>query len=79
MMQQRMEMKLTELKATQPSLEALYASLDADQKAVLDRQDGEGRHFAGWRGGDHHGGMEHKARFQHHDGGQPAPEAPAQQ
>ncbi|HEX7776432.1 MAG TPA: hypothetical protein VF449_07870, partial [Parvibaculum sp.] len=64
----------------QPSLEALYASLNADQKAVLDRQGGEGhRHFARWRGEEHHGGMEHKARFQHHDDDQPAPDAPAAQ
>ncbi len=80
MMQQRMEMKLAELKATQPSLEALYASLDADQKAVLDRQGGEGhRRFARWRGGDHHGGMEHKTRFQHRGDEQPAPDAPVEQ
>nr|RAV98684.1 hypothetical protein DBT41_14485 [Aerococcus urinae] len=79
-MQQMLEMKLAELKATRPALETLYASLNADQKAVLDRSGGEGhRHFARWRGDDRHGGMEHKARFQQRDGDKSGPDSSGQQ
>jgi hypothetical protein len=78
MMEKGLEARLTSLKATQPALQGLYATLTDDQKQVLDRQDGN-RHFANWRGhGRHGGGMEHKARFErHHD--KSAPEAPTEQ
>jgi hypothetical protein len=78
MMQKGLEAKVASLKATQPALQGLYASLTDEQKQVLDREGGN-RHFAGWRGhGRHGGGMEHKARFQrHHD--KPTPEAPVEQ
>jgi hypothetical protein len=78
MMQKGLEAKLASLKATQPALQGLYASLTDEQKQVLDREGGN-RHFASWRGHGRHGsGMEHKARFErHHD--KPAPEAPVEQ
>jgi hypothetical protein len=78
MMEKALEARLASLKATQPALQGLYATLNDDQKQVLDRQGGK-RHFANWRGhGRHGGGMEHKARFErHHD--KPAPEAPVEQ
>lgn len=78
MMQKGLEAKLASLKATQPALQSLYATLTDEQKQVLDRQGGN-RHFANWRGHGHRdGGMEHKARFErHHD--KPAPDAPVEQ
>jgi hypothetical protein len=81
MMQKGLEARLASLKATQPALQALYATLNDDQKQVLDRQGFEGRrHFANWRGhGPHGGGMEHKARFERHHDVKPAPEAPVEQ
>lgn len=79
MMEKGLEAKLAGLKATQPALQALYATLTDDQKQVLDKQGLEGHHFANWRGHGHHGGMEHKARFERHHDMKPAPETPVQQ
>jgi hypothetical protein len=81
MMEKGLEAKLASLKATQPALQGLYATLTDDQKQVLDHQGfGGNRHFANWRGhGRHGGGMEHKARFEHHQDVKPATEAPVEQ
>lgn len=64
MMEKGLEAKLASLRATQPSLIALYASLSDDQKQIMDRQ------------GMRHHGMGHKA---HHDDKAAAPQAPAEQ
>lgn len=65
MMQKMLEARLTSLRATTPALEGLYASLNADQKAVLDREGGEARHrFERRRDGDRRGGMQD--RMGHH-------------
>ena len=79
MMEKGLEAKLASLKATQPSLTALYATLNDDQKQVMDRQAMRHGKFAGRHGGKHHGGMDHKARFERHHDKQAAPEAPAEQ
>lgn len=78
MMEKGLTAKLTSLKATQPSLTALYATLSDEQKQVMDRQGMRHGKFAGRRGDKHHGGMDHKARFErHHD--KAAPEAPVEE
>ncbi|MDO8422392.1 MAG: Spy/CpxP family protein refolding chaperone [Parvibaculum sp.] len=67
MMEKGLEAKLANLKATQPSLTALYATLSDDQKQVMDRSGKRHGKFAG-RHGKNHGGMDHKAGFErHHD------------
>lgn len=79
MMEKGLEAKLASLKATQPATAELYATLNDDQKKVMDRQGfkGHGQFAGNWRG-KHHGGMDHKARFErHHD--KPVTEAPAEQ
>ena len=77
MMEKGLEARLASLKATQPALQGLYATLNDEQKQIINKQGGN-RHFANWRGHDRRGGMDHKARFErHHD--KAAPAAPVQQ
>ncbi len=78
MMEKGLEAKLANLKATQPSLVALYATLSDDQKQVMDRSGKRHGKFAG-RHDKHHGGMDHKARFERHHDKADAPEAPTEQ
>ncbi|MDO8289143.1 MAG: Spy/CpxP family protein refolding chaperone [Parvibaculum sp.] len=72
MMEQGLETKLSNLKATKPVLTKLYASLSVEQKQVMDK---EGmRH--GRKG---HGDWKHKAGYKHHGDKPAAPEAPVEQ
>jgi hypothetical protein len=47
-MEKRMEAALQAIKTVRPALEAFYATLDADQKARLDRDTGPRRYWR-WR------------------------------
>jgi hypothetical protein len=47
-MEKRMEAMLAATKAVRPSLDAFYATLTAEQKAVLDTSRGRGRYWR-WR------------------------------
>lgn len=82
MMEKALETKLAGIKATQPALTKLYASLDDSQKKTLDRA---ARHMFGERhrrfaeGREHDGGWKHKARYERNDDMKKAPEAPVEQ
>lgn len=65
MMEKRLEAKIADIKAVKPALSELYATLNDDQKRILDRDHRGGKKFAEHRGHKRHGGMEHKARFDH--------------
>tara|TARA_R110000824_G_scaffold118105_1_gene270302 strand:- start:24153 stop:24716 length:564 start_codon:yes stop_codon:yes gene_type:complete len=66
MMEKRLEAQIAEIKAVKPALADLYASLNDDQKLILDRDHRGGKKFAERRGHKRHGGMDHKARFDRH-------------
>ena len=72
MMEQGLEAKLADLKATTPVLTDLYTSLSDEQKQVLDKE--------GFRhGGKGHGDWKHKAGYEKHGDKAAAPEAPTEQ
>lgn len=75
MMEKGLEAKLASLKATQPALTTLYASLTEDQQQMLNRYGNMHRERAAWMGRKHHGGMDHKARFERHHDQKNAPDA----
>jgi hypothetical protein len=77
MQQSMLESRLQTLKATQPALTALYASLNDEQKMTLDRSDrgGMGGHRMGGKR-DHHRGDWGKHRGDDHRGGGPKGDAP---
>lgn len=79
MMEKGLEAKLANLKATQPTLIALYSTLSDEQKQVMDRSGMRHGKFAGRHGDKHHGGMDHKARFERHHDKADAAEAPVEQ
>ncbi len=66
MMEKGLEAKLAGLKATQPALTTLYASLTEDQQQMLNRYGNMHRDRSARKGRKHHRGMDHKARFEHH-------------
>lgn len=83
MMEKSLEAKLDGIKATQPALTKLYASLDDSQKQTMDRAArhvfGERHHRSEDRDHKRHGGWDHKARFEHRGDMKNAPEAPVEQ
>lgn len=78
-MEKGLEAKLASLKATQPALTTLYASLTEDQQQMLNRYGNMHRERSAWNGRKHHGDMDHKARFERHHDQKNAPDAPVEQ
>jgi hypothetical protein len=79
-MEKGLEAKLAGLKATQPALTTLYASLTEDQQQMLNRYgDMHRKHSAERHGRKHHGGMDHKAGFERHHDHKDAPDAAVEQ
>lgn len=76
MMEKGLEAKLASLKTIKPATAELYATLNDDQKKVLDRQ---GRKGHGKRHGKSRDGMKHKAHVERHHDKADAADAPVEE
>jgi hypothetical protein len=79
MMEKGLEAKLASLKTIKPATAELYATLNDDQKKVLDRQGRKGHGEHGKRHGKSRDGMKHKAHVERHHDKADAADAPVEE